>query len=145
MVLFHDRGDQAGDADAVATHDDRAALALLVEEGRVHLVAVVGAENEDVPAFDAAVELELSIAVGARVAGGGLADRDDLGFEVAAVVDVLVVVGRLSRAGDRVGHGGRVRIGDDAPLEPNGAHEADLGAGGFFHCGIGREHHHLDP
>ena len=144
VMLLHDGGDQAGDADAVAAHDDRVAASFFVEEGRVHLVGVVGAEDEDVSAFDAPVELELAVAVGAGVAGGGLADRHDLCLEVAAVVDVLVVVGGFSRACDRVRHGDGVRVCDDAPLEPNGADESDLGAGRFLHRGVGCEQDLLD-
>ena len=55
------------------------------------------------------------------------------------MIDVLVVVGRFSRAGDRVRYRNRVRIRNDAPPESHGADEADLGAGRFSHGAVGCE------
>ena len=60
--------DGARDADAVAAHLDRLLLAVGVEEGRAHRLAVLGAEVEDLADLDAAVALEDAVR---RSAGSG--------------------------------------------------------------------------
>ena len=47
VVLLHDGGQRAGDADAVAAHEERALHAVLVSEGGAHGLGVLGAELED--------------------------------------------------------------------------------------------------
>src|SRR3546814_13414513 len=56
--LFNHRRRQTRHADAVATHLRRHGLAVGVEHGDLHRLRVLGAELEDVTAFDAAVELD---------------------------------------------------------------------------------------
>src|SRR3546814_8377662 len=58
--LFNHRRRQTRHADAVATHLRRHGLAVGVEHGDLHRLRVLGAELEDVTAFDAAVELDRS-------------------------------------------------------------------------------------
>ena len=69
VVLLHDGGQRAGDADAVAAHEEGALDAVLVGEGGAHGLGVLGAELEDLRDLDAAGALEGRAAVRAGVAG----------------------------------------------------------------------------
>src|SRR5205823_14757978 len=67
VVLLDRGGDGAGDADPVAAHLDRPLRAPGVEEGGAHGLAVLRAEQEDLPHLDAAV-LGEGAALAARAA-----------------------------------------------------------------------------
>src|SRR5207302_319127 len=67
VVLLDRGGDGAGDADPVAAHLDRPLRAPGVEEGGAHRLAVLRAEQEDLPHLDAAVLGEVA-ALAARAA-----------------------------------------------------------------------------
>src|SRR5690606_9488102 len=55
--LFNNRGHQTRDTNAVAAHDERLLRALIVYEGGVHLLTVMGPEDEDVARFYASVDI----------------------------------------------------------------------------------------
>ena len=74
VILLDGRRDDAGHADAVAAHEHGDRLALLVEDGRLHGLAVELPELEDVADFDAARDLERAIAGRARIARHDVAD-----------------------------------------------------------------------
>src|SRR3546814_7750165 len=73
--LFNHRRRQTRHADAVATHLRRHGLAVGVEHGDLHRLRVLGAELEDVTAFDAAVELDRADSIRAGVAFGNHAQK----------------------------------------------------------------------
>ena len=92
------------DADAIAAHLQELRLPLLVEEGRVHALAVVRAEQEDVADLDAALDLQDALAIGRRIAGDRVADvGDEVGLgKIAAPVDAGVVEVFGVGAGDEI-------------------------------------------
>ena len=105
----------ARDADAVAAHLHQLRLAVLVEEGGVHRLAVLGAELEHVADLDAALDREHALAVGRGIAFDDVADvghRVGLG-QVAAPVDAGEVEALLVGAADEVAHRGHRAVGDD--------------------------------
>ena len=76
MTLLDCRRDRAADAEAVAAHDHRLALAFFVEVIAVHRLGVFRAELEHVTDFDAAMDLQLGAAPRTRIAredGGEIA------------------------------------------------------------------------
>src|ERR1019366_5381273 len=119
-VLFDDRRDEPRHADAVAPHDERARLLLLVDEGRAHRLRILRAEDEHVPGLDALVALELPPGARAAVAGHDLPHAQHLAAEVARIPDVFEVKPGLVGAGHAAFDGGRVAIHE----EPSGV-EAD--------------------
>ena len=131
MVLLDGGRHDARHADAIAAHQHDRALALLVEHRGVHRLAVLAAELEDVPDLDAAGDAERAPARRAGVAGHDVAQVHRLGFgQVAAPVDAGEVRVALVGAADEVRQvRGRV-VGIDLQLEPDGAEEAGLAAGG---------------
>jgi hypothetical protein len=89
VVLLDRRRDEARHADAVAAHDERALLLLVVDERRPHRRGVLGAEHEDVAGFDAAIARERApVAARARIARRGEANVGDLALVVATEAHV---------------------------------------------------------
>ena len=101
VMLLDDGGQGAGHAHAVAAHDERLLLAVLVHEGGVHGAGVLVAELEHLRDLDAARALELHAALRAAVAG---LDGDDIGplvdLEVLAKLRAHIVVAVLVGADD---------------------------------------------
>ena len=132
VVLFDGSGRQARDADTVAAHLEELGLAVLVEERGVHGAAVLGAQVEHVADLDAALDGQLALAVGRRVAGQHVAQvghQVRLG-QVAAPVDAGEVHVFLVGAAHPVGHHGHLAVGDDGHglLQADRAQIARLGA-----------------
>src|SRR5262245_15214936 len=100
VVPLHDRREAATDPDAVGAHDDRDGLAGLVEHGCAELLAVAGAELEDVADLDRLPHLERCLAERAGLAFLHLAQiepRGDLDVTLdvdAAHVEVVLVGAR---------------------------------------------------
>ncbi|MNI41896.1 hypothetical protein D3C73_961610 [compost metagenome] len=69
VVLLDGSRHHAGHADTVATHFQGDRLAVLAQHFALHRLAVLVAQLEDVPDFDAALDFQGALAVGARVAG----------------------------------------------------------------------------
>ena len=105
VVLLDDGGQGAGHAHAVAAHDERLLLAVLVHKGGVHGAGVLVAKLEHLRDLDAARALELHAALRAAVAG---LDGDDVGplvdLEVLAKLRAHVVIAILVGADDPLRH-----------------------------------------
>ena len=90
MMLFDGGGEEAAQPDAVAAHDGRLLLAVIVQEVGSDNLAVDRAQFEDVANLYASFSGEFGIAFDAGLA---LLDKgnvgDDIGLEVARVVHVL--------------------------------------------------------
>ena len=86
VVLLHDGSERTGHAHAVATHDKRLLLAVLVHKGGTHGLGVLGAQLEDLGNLDAASSRERLAAVRAGIAG-------DDGDQVGPLVDGKVALG----------------------------------------------------
>src|SRR5574338_1570861 len=69
VILFDRCSGRPPDSNTVATHDGETLLALIVEDGGVHLVAVLGAEQEDLSDFNPFGECEHTKPSGRRVSG----------------------------------------------------------------------------
>jgi hypothetical protein len=144
VALLHRGGDRAADAEAVAAHDHRLALAVLVEERAAHRLRVLRAELEHVPDLDAAVDLQRRLAARAGIAGD---DGRDVGVlrlrKIAAGIDAAEVKVFLVAADDPVDAALQRRVGDHARrLRPDRAAVADRAARRFFEARVG---HHLHP
>ena len=88
IVLLDDGGQRARDAHAVAAHDERLLLAVLVHEGGAHGLGVLRAQLEDLRDLDAAGGREGLAAVRAGVAGDdGHEVGPGVGRKVAALLD----------------------------------------------------------
>ena len=86
VVLLHDGSERARHAHAVATHDKRLLLAVLVHKGGTHGLGVLGAQLEDLGDLDAASGRERLAAVRAGIAGNN-------GDQVGPLVDGKVTLG----------------------------------------------------
>ena len=86
VVLLHDGSERTGHAHAVATHDERLLLAVLVHKGGTHGLGVLGAQLEDLGDLDAAGSRERLAAVRAGIAGND-------GDQVGPLVDGKVALG----------------------------------------------------
>ena len=86
VVLLHDGSERARHAHAVATHDKRLLLAVLVHKSGTHGLGVLGAQLEDLGNLDAASSRERLAAVRAGIAG-------DDGDQVGPLVDGKVALG----------------------------------------------------
>ena len=93
VILFDRRSGRPSDADAVASHEGEALLALIVENGGVHFFAVLGAEHEYLSDFDPFGEREHTCSSGRRISGmriaeiGKLLDRE-ISVELASIVGI---------------------------------------------------------
>src|SRR3990172_7515477 len=146
VVLLDGGGDDARDADAVAAHGHDDALSGFVEHRGVQLLAVLGAELEDVADLDAAADAEGAAAfaragIGAGVALDDLADVGDDGLgRIASPVDVHKVLAVYICAADEARKPRGRLIGDHGNLEAHRADGAGLAAGGQLDL-AGREEH----
>ena len=86
VVLLHDGSKRAGHAHAVATHDKRLLLAVLVHKGGAHGLGILGTQLEDLRDLDAASSREQLAAVRAGIAGND-------GYQVGPLVDGKVALG----------------------------------------------------
>ena len=134
VVLLDDGSHRAGDAHAVAAHDERVLHAVLVVEGGAHGLGVAGAQLEHLGNLDAAGTRKRQAAVGAAVAG--LHDAQVGPFvhrEIAALFGAHVVVVVLVRADDPMTDALQAAGGDDARAlgQADRAHRALVQAEGF--------------
>ena len=138
VALLDDRCHRAREADAVATHEQRLLLAVLVEEARVERLGVLGAELEDVADLDCRGEGERAAAVRADIALSGFAHVGELRLEVASGLDPAQMPAVAVRAGHELPDAERL-VGHDAPLEPDRAERpttcAERVADLFVGCG----------
>ena len=86
VVLLHDGSERAGHTNAVAAHDERLLLAVLVHKGGTHGLGILGAQLEDLRDLDAAGSGERLAAVRAGVAG-------DNGDQIGPLIDGKVALG----------------------------------------------------
>ena len=86
VVLLHDGSERAGHTNAVAAHDERLLLAVLVHKGGTHGLGILGAQLEDLGDLDAASSGERLAAVRAGIAGHN-------GYQVGPLVDGKVALG----------------------------------------------------
>ena len=73
-MLLDGRRHRSADADAVAAHEERLLLAVLIKEGRAERLAVLRAELEDLSRLDASRDLNGRTAMRARIARRHQAD-----------------------------------------------------------------------
>ena len=100
-MRLHDRLHGAPDTDAVTAAEEGLGRAVFRDEGRVHLVRVVGPVREDVPDLHAALDAELSHrAPRTEIALAHIVGVDLLALEVPALYDVPKVSVPLVRARD---------------------------------------------
>ena len=69
VVLLNDGSERAGNTNAVAAHDERLLLTVLVHKGGTHGLGILGAQLEDLGDLDAASSGERLAAVRAGIAG----------------------------------------------------------------------------
>ena len=101
VVLLDRRSGRPADANTVATHDGKALLALIIEDGGVHFMAVLSAEQEDLSDFDPFGERQHSLSSGRRIAGLRIAKIGKLFHrEIADEIGVLIVGVGFIGAGD---------------------------------------------
>ena len=86
VVLLHDGSKRAGHAHAVATHDKRLLLAVLVHKGGAHGLGILGAQLEHLGDLDAAGSRERLAAVRAGIAGYD-------GDQVGPLIDSKIALG----------------------------------------------------
>ena len=86
VVLLHDGSERTGHANAVATHDKRLLLAVLVHKGGTHGLGVLGAQLEDLGDLNTASSGKRLAAVRAGIAGND-------GNQVGPLVDGKVTLG----------------------------------------------------
>ena len=86
VVLLHDGSERAGHTHAVATHDKRLLLAVLVHKGGTHGLGILGAQLEHLGDLDTASSGERLAAVRAGIAG-------DDGDQVGPLIDGKVALG----------------------------------------------------
>ena len=86
VVLLHDGSERAGHTNAVAAHDERLLLAVLVHKGGTHGLGILGAQLEDLRDLDATGSGERLAAVRAGVAG-------DNGDQIGPLIDGKVALG----------------------------------------------------
>ena len=86
VVLLHNGSKRAGHTNAVATHDERLLLAVLVHKGGTHGLGVLGAQLEDLRDLDAAGSRERLAAVRAGIAGND-------GDQICPLIDGKVALG----------------------------------------------------
>ena len=102
-VLLDARGQDALHADAVAAHDRRHFLAVLVEHARAHRLRVLVAQLEDVADLDRFADFQRLRRIRAAFALDRVAQVGrDRRLEVAARRDVAQVIVQLVRAADQV-------------------------------------------
>ena len=142
VVTLHDRSHEAVDADAVTAHDDRPGDVVPVQVARVHGLAVLVAQLEDVADFDALAGPEGAAAgrTGASAAGRGDV-RDQVGLVVPAVIHIGHVIVDPVGARDQV-EAGRDQVVDDqersGPVDAEGRTETGFGPRGADLLGRGR-------
>src|SRR5699024_4223377 len=114
VVLFDDRGDQPGHADAVGTHGDPGGFAVRAERVHLERVRVFPAELENVADLDAARGNQCAFAVrrGVPFAYVGGFDGAVRG-EVPAAHQIHHVVVRFVGAGDPGGAGDDARVDEE--------------------------------
>src|SRR4051794_5294972 len=98
-ALLDERGHHARRPDALAAHDERLLLTVLVEERGAERLGVARVELEDVAHLDGRLELQSSAAHGARVAPGRLAQVREAWLEVATCLDAAQVPAVAVRSG----------------------------------------------
>ena len=141
VMLLDDGSHRAGDAHAVAAHDERVLHAVLVVEGGTHSLGVAGAQLEHLGNLDAAGTRKRQTAIGAAVTG--LHDAQVGPFvhhEIAALFGAHVVVVVLVRADDPMADALQAAGSDDARAlgQADRAHRALVQAEGF-HLLIGEQ------
>src|SRR5690349_2976811 len=119
-MLLHDGSHQARYTDAVTAHDQRVLLALLVQERRSHLGAVMGTQDEDVTGLNAAKLSYLTAALGAWVARSHEAQWHYFTLEIATMLDMDQVLIRFVRTCDGVLYQRCVWVDEHLALESNG-------------------------
>src|SRR5580658_2384963 len=130
VILLDSRGHDARHTYAVAAHVERGLAAGLIEHQRLHGLAVLPAELEDMADLDATGELQSSLAGRARVAFHDVAQvggRDLLHVAVPVHAGEVLVV--RVRAADEIGERERAVIGVHAALEADRTHRARVGGG----------------
>ena len=120
MILFDGGRHDARHTYAITTHGHHGGLALFVEHGGTHRLAVLASQLEDVSHLDPSGDAEPALARRARIAGDHVADVDDLAFrQVTGPVHAGEVHVAFVGAADEIGH---LRRG---PVDVNLALDAD--------------------
>ena len=105
MVLLDGGGDHPGHADAVATHEGIHGVALVIQNDRLHGLAVGGAELKYVPDLDPAGDGQGAAPIGRWISLDGVAKVGDHGLgQVTAPVDAGVVAMFGVGATDEIRH-----------------------------------------
>ena len=138
IVVLLDRG-RGGPthADPIAAHHHHLLPALLVEVERLHLLAILGAQHEDVADLDAADDARGFGAPRTGVAGDGIAQIGvTVRREIAAGRDVHPVGARRISPNDDIGQTLHRQIGNERhALESDGPGESHRRAAKLLHRG----------
>jgi hypothetical protein len=114
VALLDGGGNDAADADAVATHGHHLGLAVLVQHGGLERLGIFLAELEHMAHFDAARDMQGAMAVWREVALDYLTDIFDTGdVGVALPVGAGVMGAILIAAANEVGQHRRAAIDDN--------------------------------
>ena len=143
MALLDNRLQRAGHADAVAAHDHRLGRpALLAEEPRAERLRVLGAELEDMPDLDAALDAETPCAPRAAVAGPD-DDQVVVGRDPRVAGQVQVAHMGVGAVGPADALGGALQrlVGIDRDGETDRPGKADRRAGGLADRLLVRQFH----
>ena len=120
MILLDCGCHDARYTDAVAAHHHRDFLALLVQHGGLHGLAVAGAELKYVSDLDAARNGQRAIAIRAGIAVHRIAQVGRFRFrQVTPPVDTAQMFAILVGAADKVGQRGGGKIDNDRDSQPD--------------------------
>ena len=108
MILFDCSADDTRDANAVAAHGHGAILTIAVLHSRIHGLAVLGAQLEDVPDLDATRDAERTFSTRRRITGDDVTDIDGLRHgQITLEIDADVVEAMFVRTARKVCKGTR--------------------------------------
>jgi hypothetical protein len=116
MVLFYRSADDAGNSDAVAAHFHDLRLPAFVEESTFECFCVLGTELEDMPDFNTAAQLKLTLAVGRWITGDHIPQvgNDSRFRKVAAEVYAAQVKAGFVGAAYKIAHRCHAAVGKNS-------------------------------
>ena len=149
MILLNGSGGQAGNTNTVAAHFKGLRFAVLVQEGRVHRAAVLGAQIEHMAHFDAALNRQNALAIGRGITCHHIAQVCHCVRlrQITAPVHAGDVEVRLVGTAHPVGHHRDLAVDHDLHglLQPDGPQVPWLATKVVFNLRHGRETEVFQP